>query len=296
MAARSIAKGTVTFGLVSIPVRFYSTNEPSSGISFNLLHETCHTRLKQQYVCPKDHEIVSRDQMVKGYQFAKDQYVVFEPEELKALEAASTQAIEITEFVPAEAVDPLFYDTSYYLAPDKGGERAYRLLGESMKETGLLAVATYAARGKQILALVRPLDDGLVLQQLRWHDEVKSADEVPVPEVELRKGELDLAMQFVRHLATDSFDPTKYTDEVKGRVQALVQSKIEGKEIAVQPEAPQAQIIDLMEALRASLKQGPRSATRGDEPPRKAPRSKARRAPERAKAPAAKKKKKTAEK
>lgn len=291
MAARSIAKGTVTFGLVSIPVKFYSTNEPSSGISFNLLHETCHTRLKQQYVCPKDHEIVARDQMVKGYEFAKDQYVVFEPEELKALEAASTQAIEITEFVPAEAVDPLLYDTSYYLAPDKGGERAYRLLGESMRETGLLAVATYAARGKQILALVRPLDEGLVLQQLRWHDEVKSADEVPVPKVELRPGELDLAMQFVQHLATDRFDPTKYTDEVKARVQALVQSKIEGKEITVQPEAPQAQIIDLMEALKASLKQKPRSATRGDEPARKPPRTKTRRAPERAKAPAAKKKK-----
>lgn len=277
MAPRSIAKATVTFGLVSIPVRLYSTNEPSSGIHFNLLHESCHTRLKQQYVCPKDGDVVPRNEMVKGYEFAKDKYVVFEPEELKALEAASTQAIEISEFVPQASVDPILYDTSYYLSPDKGGERAYQLLAEALRQSDLFAVATYAARGKQTVTLLRPLEKGLALQNLRWAAEVKSVDEIPLPDVELRKGELDLAMQFVEQLRHDDFDPTQYTDEVKERVEALVESKVEGKEIAVQQAAPQAQVLDLMEALKASLKQGsPRSSTRKDRgaPPKKARREK----------------------
>lgn len=274
MAPRSIGKATVTFGLVSIPVRLYSTNEPSSGIHFNLLHETCHTRLKQQYVCPRDDVVVPRSDMVKGYEFAKDQYVVFEPEELKALEAASTQAIEISEFVPQASVDPILYDTSYYLAPDKGGERAYQLLAEALRQSELFAVATYAARGKQTVSLLRPLEKGLALQYLRWHDEVKSIDDIPLPDVELRPGELDLALQFVEQLRHEDFDPTQYTDEVKKRVEALVQSKVEGHEISVQREAPQAQVLDLMEALKASLKQSPRSSTREPRKPRATSRKK----------------------
>lgn len=274
MAARSIAKATVTFGLVSIPVRLYSTNEPSSGIHFNLLHESCHTRLKQQYICPKDGEVVPRNEMVKGYEFAKDHYVVFEPEELKALEAASTQAIEISEFVPRESVDPILYDTSYYLAPDKGGERAYQLLAEALRKSDLFAVATYAARGKQTVTLLRPLEKGLALQHLRWHEDVKSIDEIPLPDVEPREGELDLAMQFVEQLRHDDFDPSQYTNEVKARVEALVESKVEGKEISVQAAAPQAQVLDLMEALKASLKPSPRSSTREPRKPKATRRGK----------------------
>lgn len=255
MAARPVSAGTISFGLVSIPVKLFSTNESSSGISFNMLHKTCHSRLKQQLICPKDNEIVARSDSVKGYEFAKDQYVVLSEEELEAIEVATTKAIEITEFVPADAVDPLYFDTAYYVAPDKGGDRAYRLLSEAMRQSGLHAIAKHATRGKEYLVLVRPFEKGLLLQQLRYAQEVKSIDEVPLPDAEVRPAELALAMQFVQQLKTDAFDPEKYKDDVKEKVHALIQKKIEGESITVQAEAPRAQIIDLMDALRASLGQ-----------------------------------------
>ncbi|MFO7699817.1 MAG: Ku protein, partial [Acidimicrobiia bacterium] len=146
--ARPIATGTISFGLVAIPVKLFSTNEPDSRISFNSLHEACGTRVRQQFYCPKDEVVVSRDEMVKGYEFAKDQYVVFTPEELKAMELASTQSIDIKEFVPLAEVDPLYYEKAYYLGPDKGGAKPYALLSEAMKSTGRAALARYAARGK----------------------------------------------------------------------------------------------------------------------------------------------------
>lgn len=275
MAARSIARGTVTFGLVSIPVRFYSTNEPSSGLSFHLLHEGCSSRLKQQYICPDDGKVIPRSEMVKGYEFAKDQYVVLKPEELQALEAASTQAIEIREFVPSSSIDPILYDTSYYLAPDKGAERAYALLSQALRESELFAVTTYAARGKEHVALIRPFENGLALQQLRWHDEVKPMTEVPVPEVDLRPGELDLALQFIEHLRHASFDPSQYTDRVRERVQALIDRKIEGQEITVQAPSPeQPRVLDLMEALKKSLEQT-KSDSKATKPKRRKTTSKA---------------------
>ena len=254
MAARAIASGTISFGLVSIPVKLYSTSESSAGVSFNLLHAKCKTRLKQQYICPTDNEIVAREDMVKGYEFSKGQYVTFTPEELEAVEEAASKSIEITEFVPAEKVDPVFVDKMHYLGPDKGGDRPYRLLGEAMRRTGRSALAKYAARGKQYLVLVTPRPDGLIMQQLHYADEVRPFSEVPVGEAEIKEAELKLAIQIVEQISTDSFRPEQYRDEVKERVLAQVQRKVEGQEVTAAPSpAPQAQIIDLMEALKASL-------------------------------------------
>jgi DNA end-binding protein Ku len=253
MAARSIGTGTLSFGMVSIPIRMYSAGESSSAVSFNLLHAKCKSRMKQQYVCPKDNEVVPRDQMVKGYQFSKDQYVAFTKEELKAMEQEAQKAIEITEFIPASAIDPVYFDRPYYLGPEKGGEKAYRLLNEAMKKTGRSALAKWAARGKQHLVLIRPADKGLVMQQLLYADEVRPISEVPVGDAELTDSELQLAEQLIAQIASDEFHPEHYEDDVKKRYLAAIQKKIEGQEITAAPEAPKAQIIDLMEALKASL-------------------------------------------
>lgn len=255
MVARPVASATISFGLVSIPVKLYSATDASAGVSFNMLHKKCSGRLKQQYICPRDDdEVVPRTEMVRGYEFAKDQYVVFTEEELKELQEKPTQSIDITEFVPAEKVPPVYLEKSYYLGPDKGGDRAYKLLSEAMKQTGRSALAKYAARGKQYLVLVSPLDDGLVLHQLFYADEVRAFSEVPVGDAEVKDAELRLAMQLVEQIASDSFKPEKYEDEVKKRIEEVIQRKVEGQAVTLAPpEAPKAQIIDLMEALKASL-------------------------------------------
>jgi len=280
MSARAISSGNISFGLVSIPVKLYSTAQPGSGISFNLLHRKCNSRLKQQYICPTDNEIVPREEMVKGYEFSKDQYVIFTEEELKAIEEQSTKAIEITEFVPAEKVDPIYFEGSYYLGPEKGGERAYRLLGEAMRQAGQVAVARYSARGRQSLVMVRPMGNGLVMEQLRYADEVRPQSEVPIPEAEFKEAELKLAMQFVSQLATDEFHPENYQDEFRNRLLEIIRQKSEGQAVTMAaPEAPRAQIIDLMEALKASLAQPAKAAAsksaqatgESRKPPKRAP-------------------------
>jgi len=253
MPARSIGTGMLSFGMVSIPIRMYSAGESASAVSFNLLHAKCKSRLKQQYVCPKDNEIVPNDQRVKGYEFSKDQYVTFTEEELKAMAEESQKAIEITEFVPAGKVDPVYFDGAYYLGPDKGGEKAYKLINEAMKQTGRAALAKWAARGKQYLVLIRAVDKGLVMQQLLYKDEVRPISEVPIDEAELKDSELKLAVQLIEQIASDEFKPENYTDEVRKRYHEAIQRKVEGQEITQAPEAPKAQIIDLMEALKASL-------------------------------------------
>jgi DNA end-binding protein Ku len=255
--ARAIAGATVSFGLVSIPVKLYPATQASSAISFNLLHKACGTRLKQQYICPHDQEIVAREEMVKGYEFAKDQYVTFNAEELKALEEKATHSIDIAEFVPLAAIDPVYFDRPYYLSPEKGGDKAYLLLAEAMRETGRAALARYAARGKQYLVMVRPTADarGLVMQELLYGDEVRSLSEVPLPDGEVREPELKLAKQLIDQIASETFDPTQYRDEVRERIQADIERKVQGQDITVGEEAPAqpAQIIDLMAALKASL-------------------------------------------
>ncbi|MBZ0233731.1 MAG: Ku protein [Deltaproteobacteria bacterium] len=254
MPARAIGTATISFGLVSIPIKLYTTSESGSDISFNMLHDACGSRLKQQYICTKDGEIVDREHTVKGYEFTKGQYVTFTADELKALDAVATNSIELTEFVPARAVDPLLFEKSYYIGPDKGGERAYKLLSEAMVQSGLMGIASYSARGKQYVVAVRPFQNGLIIHQLRYADEVKAWGEVPIPDLpELKPTELALAQQLIAQITHETFDPSKYEDDVKKRMLELIQQKVDGQEITAAPEAPQGKIIDLMEALKASL-------------------------------------------
>jgi DNA end-binding protein Ku len=258
MPARSIATLTVSFGLVSIPVRLYSATESAKSISFNLLHKDCGSRLKQQYFCIKEEVPVARDEMVKGYEFAKDQYVLFTPEELKSFEEAGTHMAEITEFVPIDKVDPVYYDKAYYLSPDKGGAKPYALLARAMKESGRCALGRWAARGKQYIVMIRPVEEGLVMQQLLYAGEVRSIKEVEIPETEVKDAELKLAKQLIEAQSSETFDPSQYTDQVSARIQAAIEKKVAGQEISLTEEPERgAQVIDLMEALRASLEKKP---------------------------------------
>jgi DNA end-binding protein Ku len=240
-------------------VKLFSATEASRAISFNLLHKTCGSRLKQQYFCVKEEVPVSREEMAKGYEFEKDKYVMFTPEELKALEEAGTHTAEISEFVPIDTVDPVYFDKAYYLGPDKGGAKPYALLARALRETKRCALGRWAARGKQYIVMIRPVEDGLVMQQLLYAAEVRSIKEVEIPKTEVRDAELKLAQQLIEQQASERFDPTAYTDEVRGRIEAAIEKKVEGQEITMveAPHQPGAQVIDLMEALRASLEKKP---------------------------------------
>ena len=242
MAARPIATLTVSFGLVSIPVKLYSATEASRAISFNLLHKGCGSRLKQQYLCVKEEVVVPREDMVKGYEFEKDQYVMFTPEELKLLEEAGTHTADIAEFVPIESIDPVYFDKAYYLAPDKGGAKPYALLARALRESKRCALGRWAARGKQYIVMIRPAGkgdaDGLVMQQLLYAGEVRSIKELEIPDTEVKDAELKLAQQLIEQQASEKFDPSTYTDEVRARVEAAVQKKVEGHEITM-AEAPE---------------------------------------------------------
>jgi len=254
MAPRAIASLTVSFGLVSIPVKLFSATEASHAISFNLLHKGCGSRLKQQYLCAKDEVPVPRDEMVKGYEFAKDQYVMFNPEELKAMEEAGTHTADISEFVPIASIDPVYFDKAYYLAPDKGGNKPYALLARALQQSGKCAIGRWAARGKQYIVMIRPVNGGLVMQQLLYAGEVRSLEDLEIPPGDVKDAELKLAQQLIEQQASDTFDPAPYKDEVRTRIEAAVQKKVEGQEITM-AEVPEGggQVIDLMEALRASL-------------------------------------------
>jgi len=277
MAARSIASLTVSFGLVSIPVKLFSATEASKAISFNLLHKACGSRLKQQYFCAREEIPVAREDMVKGYEFAKDQYVMFTPEELKALEETGTHSAEITEFVPLETVDPVYFDKAYYLGPDKGGAKPYALLARALRESGRCAIGRWAARGKQYIVMIRPVEDlveGLVMQQLLYAGEVRALRDLDIPKMDVKPAELKLAQQLIEQQSSERFDPGQYRDEVHERVEAAIQKKIEGAEIATsEPAQPAGQVIDLMEALRASLEKKPQKRA---EPARPAARKAAK--------------------
>ncbi len=273
MSARSMASATVSFGLVSIPVKLYPSADSSACIGLNRLHKTCGGRMKQQYYCPIDDEVVGYDDMVKGYEFTKGQYVLFTEEELKELTTKATQTIEITEFLPASTIDPIYFEKAYYLGPNKGGERPYRLLSDAMQQTERWAIARYSARGKQYLVLLRPFEQGLLMQQLRYADELRSFSEVPLGETVVKPSELKLAKQLVEQIATDQFQPAQYKDGVRERLLEMIGHKIEGKEIKAAPaEEPRAQIIDLMQALKASLSQAGGRST-GRKPAKKRPAS-----------------------
>src|SRR5258705_9639042 len=226
MATRAIASLTVSFGLVSIPVKLFSATEASKALSFNLLHKGCGSRLKQQYLCVKEEIPVAREEMVKGYEFAKDQYVIFSPEELKAMEETGTHTADITEFVPIEAIDPVYFDKAYYLGPDKGGAKPYALLTKALRESSRCAIGRWAARGKQYIVMIRPVEDGLVMQQLLYAAEVRSIKDIEIPKTDVKDAELKLAEQLIDQQASEKFDPSAYTDDVRTRVEAAIQKKV----------------------------------------------------------------------
>ena len=262
MPPHSMGSGTISFGLVSIPVRMY-TAASSGGVSFNMLHAKCGNRIKQQQTCPVCNEVLERSALVRGYEFAKDQYVRFTEEELKTFEEENSRMIEIEEFVPLARVDPIYFEKTYYLGPDQGGEKAYRLLADAMEKSGRVALAKYVMRGKGSLVLIRPAQEGLMLHAMYFADEVRDFGEVGKGEsAKLKPGELDLAKRLIDELSSDTFAPQKYHDEYRDKVLRIVEMKVEGKEITtVAPQAERAQVIDLMDALKQSLEQRGKAGT-----------------------------------
>jgi DNA end-binding protein Ku len=281
--ARSIASLTISFGLVAIPVKLYSATVSSERISFNLLRQKDGSRVKQQYIAVNDGKPVERSEMVKGYEFAKDQYVMFSAEELKTLEDATTHSIDIGQFVPLASVDPVYFDGTYYLAPDKGGAKPYSLLATALQKAGQCAVGRWISRGKEHIVVIRPFDDGLAMHQLHFQAEVRDLKDLGVEPATVSEPELKLARQLIDHLAAKRFDPNEYVDEHKARVEAAIRRKVDGKEVTL-AEGPVSNkggnVIDLMEALRASI----------DAKGSKAAELKERKAPKRAPAQAASRK------
>ena len=257
MAARSIASLTLSFGLVSIPVKLYSATESSSTVRFNLLAKDG-SRVKQQYISEKDQSVVKRGDMIKGYEFEKDRFVLFTPTELKALEESSSHAVEIVSFIPEKTVDPIYYDKAYLLAPDKRGAKPYTLLMEAMRHSGRCALAKWAWKGKQYVVQVRPaMGDGLILQQLLYAEEVRPLAELNIETVAIAPTELQLALQLIEQISEDNYDPKQFEDTEKQRILAAIDGKIAGREIVSNEVAEAAsggaEVIDLMAALRASL-------------------------------------------
>lgn len=253
MAARAMGSGTISFGLVAIPIKLFSTVDTTTAIRFNYLSKDG-SRLKQQYIRASDGQIVEREERIQGYEFSKGQYVTFTAEELKALNVESTNSIDITEFIPLSEVERIYIERVYYLGPDKVAGRSYHLLKEALQKTGRAALANYAARGRSYLVLVRPMGDGLVMEQLKYQHELRPFDEVPLDTVEVAESELELAIQIIEQRTNETFEPEKYENEVRGHMLELIQQKIDGQDISVAPEErPEAKIVDLMEALKASL-------------------------------------------
>jgi len=276
MPARAMGTAAISFGLVTVPVRIYPAVRSSAGISFHMLHKKDGVRLKQQFICPKDEQVVPRSETVRGYEIAKDKYVIFTDEELKALDEKATNGIEIKEFVPEDSVDPVYFERTYYLGADKGGEKAYALLADAMQDAGQAGVAQYAARGKDYLVLLRSTGDRLMMQQLYHADEVRPVNEVPVPDRKSSPAELKLARQLIEQVSSQKFEPEKYSDEVRKRIEQLIKAKAKGQPIEAPEPRRKAEVVDLMEALKKSLGQGgrraPVRAARREEPAKKTAR------------------------
>jgi len=269
MAARSTGSTTISFGLVSIPIKLYTATQ-SQSVGFNMLHQECGSRVKQQLMCPVHERVIERDETVKGFEVSKGQYVVFSGEELAKLEAEKTNTVEIVEFVPAASVDFVQIEKTTYLGPDKGGHKAYNLLGHAMRQTEVVAVGRYNARGKSYVVMIRPYQKGLALHQLYYADEVRPFDDVELgDDVRFSSAEEDLAEKLIAALRQDAFDATRYRDEYSDRVREAAEQKAEGMEITSSPEQPPAQIIDLFEALKRSLEAKP--APRAPAADKKAP-------------------------
>src|SRR6516162_5000831 len=249
--ASTVWKGHLTFGLISIPVRM-TTAARSERISFNQLHKECHTRVKQPLFCPTHNRIIERSDVVKGYEYEKDQYVLFTEEELDKVEPPSARVMEILEFVKLAEVDPLYFDASYYVAPDEGGAKAYKLLMNAMEESGYAAIAKLTMHQREHIVVVRPSAKGLTLHTMFYSNEIRAAESSSTDQVELKDQEKKLAQQLIENLAVP-FQPEKYHDTYQDNVRAMIAAKLKGQEVTEVAQPHLAPVIDLMEALKKSL-------------------------------------------
>lgn len=274
---RSLWKGAITFGLISIPVRLYSAVQEKS-LKFHLLHDEDGGRIRYERTCAKCGKKVGWDDIVKGYEYSKDHYVTFEDQELEALDVDSIKAIDVVAFVPLTDIDPIYFNKTYYVAPEASGLKAYRLLAEALEAEGQVGVAKVALREKEHLATVRLKDDVFVLETMYWPDEIRAAEfEELSKNVDVRDNEVKMARQLIQQLATD-WRPEEFRDEYRDKLEELVTKKVEGQEITVaaQPTEEPTKVVDLMEALKASVeqakksKQAPAKTTKKKTPARKA--------------------------
>jgi DNA end-binding protein Ku len=265
--ATSVWKGHITFGLISIPIRLFSAAR-SERVSFNQLHKECHSRLKQPLFCPTCNRMVERTEIVKGYEYEKDQYVLFSEEEMEKIQPASARTMEILEFVKIDEVDPLHYDASYFATPEEAGQKAYHLLMKAMEETGYVAIAKLCMHQREYTVIVRPRAKGLTLHTMYYVNEIRQVEEYgQTDKVDVKEAEKKLARQLIESLAAD-FEPAKYLDEYQKRQKEMIAAKLEGKEVAAAPQPQLAPVIDLMEALKKSLS-GREAAPK--KPPARAP-------------------------
>lgn len=247
--------GFLTFGLISLPIRL-SPAARTERISFNQLHRECHTRLKQPLFCPTCNRMVERSEIEKGYEYEKGQYVLFSEEELKKVEPESTRSMEILEFVKLDEIDPVYFDASYYVAPDEGGEKAYRLLTEAMQQAGYAGIAKVSMHNRENIVIIRPRDGGLTLQTMFYSNEIRSAEYGNAAKAEIKDQERTLARQLIENLAT-GFEPEKYSDTYQDSLRSLVDAKMAGREVTAVQHHAVAPVIDLMAALKKSLEKRP---------------------------------------
>jgi DNA end-binding protein Ku len=287
--AASVWTGYLTFGLISMPVRLFS-GARGSRVSFHMLHRTDHVRVKQQLICPEEEVVVDRSEIVKGYEYRKGEYVVIDPEEIKKIEPKTAKAMEILEFVKADEVDPIFFETSYYLVPEEAGKRPYALLAQALEETGHLGIAKLTMHNREYTVILRPDQGGIVLHTMYYADEVRKLDNFGRPDVEIKEAEVKVAHQLIEALS-DKFQPEKYHDTFEDNLKELIKAKLEGKEVAAVPKpAKLAPVTDLMSALRQSLatmegkKKGPQRVEEAEEASRAQAKSaaKKKRAPKKA--------------
>ena len=272
MALRPLRNATITFGLVNIPVRFYTATR-SEDVSFNLLHESCGSRVNRKWWCPHHEEMIESGDMIRGYAVGKNQYVTLTDEEMEQLESDQNRALEITEFVDLDQVDPVFFEKAYYLGPAPGGGKTYRLLSQAMKKQNKVAVARWVMGHKEHLVLLRPFEEGLVLHTMYYADEVRDFGAIDLEDAELRDKEIALAEMLINELTEEKFDPMAYKDDYRERLMDKIRAKSEG-EVIVSEAASQdkaAEVVDIMEALRRSLESGPKAAKRERAPAKRAP-------------------------
>jgi len=266
--ATTVWKGHLTFGLISIPVRLFSAAR-GERISFNQLHEKCHSRLKQPLFCPTCNRMVERSEVIKGYEYEKDQYALFTEEELDKVQPPSARTMEILEFVKLEEVDPLYFDSSYYVTPEDAGLKAYHLLLKAMEESGYAAIAKVAMHQREHIVIVRPQEKGLALHTMFYSNEIRAAETVPLDKIELKEPEKKLAQQLIESLAAP-FDPLKYKDEYQESLRAMIAAKLKGQEVTAVAQPQLAPVIDLMEALKKSLAEKQTAAGALKKPPARA--------------------------